>query len=927
VSWRVVRQLAKSLGALIVLAAILVAPPVFLTRAVGWPMPTRLPALDDVRQALSGSSVDDHTIIKALALVCWVAWLQIFVSVAVEVHAYVRGTLARHVPLGTLVQPAIRQLVIAAALVLGGLRTSHDIRLAAVTASPVAAQVGPSPVSSEPLATTPAKAAPAGVRLAQQPAPTITVRPRDSLWEIAERHLGSGARWRELWDLNRDRAFPDGRRFHNPNLIQPGWALTCPPDAIDVDPPVTAAPAAPTTPTPPPPAPPAPAPTPAPSAEPPAPPVTDAPTGQPPASPTTADTPTSHPNTSSAIRSEEDHPTVPVGLIAGSLSAAGFIVLLDRLRRIQLRKRRAGHAPPIAPIETSVSEQQLRCAALDAPTDRLDLALRALAGCLASSSTRPLPTIDLVTVGPKAVEILLTSRLDADPGPFEVSADRRAWTLPLTAARDEVERLAAGQAAPSPALITVGNIDDRQLLLDVETSPRVLVTGDRDAARRLIRSAALEMTTSRWADDIDVLVVGDQISQLEPLERVTILASTDEVVDHLARSATAAERDLDAANATSTLECRVRNPADPWTPTVVFVPEPPSPDELERLFDLVSPGRGVAVIASCGIAGPSCDRELVVTDTAVTLEPIGLRMSPASFADELLADAETMLADAFSDEPGPELTDDAEIADIPRDHLAAVAPEAGGVIVAVLGTVEIRGAERPIDRRRSVELIAYLALHPEGVEEGKLKAVLWPDADPSRENFNQTVSRARQPLGHAADGTLHLPRLDDESGGLYRLGPMVTTDAFLLEAAYQAAKRCPSDATVDHLSSMLGLVRGIPFEGTKGGWTWTDLESWSSRFSALASDAAHIVAQWSLERGDVQRALWATAQGLRAAPGDEVLYRDRMQAHDRAGNLAGVEAVMQELRRTVDEGEPYDSIHPDTIAFYERLTHRVRRTG
>lgn len=911
---RVVRQLARSLGALILLVAILIAPPVFLAHSVGWPLPTRLPTVDQIRQSLSGSTIDDHTIVKALALVCWVAWLHILLSVAVEVHAYVRGTIARHVPFGALVQPAVRQLVIAAALILGGLRSPHDVRLAVVAPSPVAALVDPSPSPAAPVANAPAMTA----RDPQQPAPTITVRPRDSLWRIAERHLGSGVRWRELWELNRDRDFPDGRHFHNPNLIQPGWTLVCPPDAIDVD----LAPVAgqPPTPAPVPPSAPTAAPAPPPTAAPVAPPVTTPPSIHPPMSPPGA--------VPSVDHDGQDHSAVPVGLIAGSLSAAGLIVVLDRLRRIQLRKRRVGHAPPAAPVETAATEQQLRGAALDAPTDRLDLALRAFAGCLAGSGTRELPTVDLVTVGSKAIEILLTSHLDVNPGPFEVAADRRAWTLPTTAPRDEVERLAAGQAAPSPALVTVGNIDDRQLLFDVETSPRVAVTGDHDAARRLIRSAALEMTTSRWADDIDVLMLGDQSSQLDRLERVTVVSSHDELVDHLARVATAADRDLDAADAGSTLECRVRNPADPWTPTVVFIPEPASPDEVERLFELVSPGRGVAVIASCASGGVTCDRQLVVTETGVTLEPTGLRMRTTSLSDELLADTDTLLAAAFSEEPGPALTVDADIVnDAPLDHLTAVAPESGGVIVAVLGTVEVRGAERPIDRRRSVELIAYLALHPEGVDEAKLRVVLWPDADPSRENFNQTVSRARQPLGHAADGTLHLARIAEDSGGLYRLGPTVTTDASLLEAAYQAAQRSPSDVTIDHLSSMLGLVRGIPFEGTKGGWTWTDLENWSSRLSALASDAAHIVAQWSLERGDVQRALWATAQGLRAAPGDEVLYRDRMQAHDRAGNLAGVEAVMQELRRTVEEGEPYDSIHPDTLAFYEQLTQRVRRTG
>jgi hypothetical protein len=155
----------------------------------------------------------------------------------------------------------------------------------------------------------------------------------------------------------------------------------------------------------------------------------------------------------------------------------------------------------------------------------------------------------------------------------------------------------------------------------------------------------------------------------------------------------------------------------------------------------------------------------------------------------------------------------------------------------------------------------------------------------------------------------------------------VTTDAALLEAAFRSARATPSAETIERLSAMLGLIRGIPFEGTKGGWEWTHMENWPSRLSGIAADAGHLVAEWSLEHGDPQPALWATAQGLLASPGNEVLYRDRMQAHDRAGNPAGIEAVMQELRRSVETGEPYDSIHPDTQAYYEHLTHRARRTG
>ena len=61
-----------------------------------------------------------------------------------------------------------------------------------------------------------------------QPEPepaTVTVRRGDSLWKLARTHLGSGARWQEIYDLNRGRPQADGRSLSNPNLIQIGWVL------------------------------------------------------------------------------------------------------------------------------------------------------------------------------------------------------------------------------------------------------------------------------------------------------------------------------------------------------------------------------------------------------------------------------------------------------------------------------------------------------------------------------------------------------------------------------------------------------------------------------------------------------------------------------------------------------------------------------
>ena len=64
-----------------------------------------------------------------------------------------------------------------------------------------------------------------------QPEPepaTVTVRRGDSLWKLARTHLGSGARWQEIYDLNRDRVQAGGRTLRNPNLILIGWVLELP---------------------------------------------------------------------------------------------------------------------------------------------------------------------------------------------------------------------------------------------------------------------------------------------------------------------------------------------------------------------------------------------------------------------------------------------------------------------------------------------------------------------------------------------------------------------------------------------------------------------------------------------------------------------------------------------------------------------------
>lgn len=959
----------KALVALALLVVLLGGVPWALSTFVGWPLPRSVPTFGELGDGLSGNSISDTVIIKALAVVCWLAWTQLVACTLVELGSWLRGRAAPSLPVAGLLQPAVRRLVLCAVLLLGTTRSaSHrPLPLLAAPTAVLAAHPGPLDQADSPGArgsdgASAARSSPGAVAAATK---KCVVKPRDSLWRLAESHLGDGMRWRELADLNLGVPQPDGRVLRDPNLIRPGWVLAFPADAVGLDEPaVTSAESAslppasiPETQAPPPLAeapPPPPADLPAAAVTAPAPlpeaplarlPVVPAPVATVPAPQSTKaprvvrlePNPAEGSSREGRAGSRDGLPIpAPFQIAGGSLLAAGVVRTVLLLRRVQQRHRRPGRTIPVPTERLAEAEVVLRRAASRAPADRLDLALRALAGCLAQRKRGSVPGIEAVSVDSDGIEILFGGPVRVPHGPFEVSAGGRSWTLPPKSPAKAVAGLAEGTAAPCPALVAVGHVEGKEILIDVESPARTSVSGAPAEVASLLEAIALGLATSTWADDLKAVVVGEASPGLDGLDRVVCVPSIEAIIDDLEVEVEAVTKELAAIGCASTLSARAAPVADTWTPTVVVLRDSTAAagDAIKRLLEIAGRGHGLGVVGA-SLPESMIDRELVIEDSTLLVRPPGLAITPLGAADEPIREAGELLELAQSEEEGEEALvplegpptvqqAEPEQPDLPPVRNLSFAAPAEGVFVGVLGAVEIQGGARPIDRRKSKELVVYLALHPRGVDEGRIKAALWPNAIPSGPSFNQTVSKARSSLGIGPGDNAYLPNLTD---GLYRVQG-VANDLDQLSAALRRANDEPGEQSMEALAAALGLVRGLPFEGTKDCYEWAYAEGFAGRVSAVVADAAHLAAEWAIARGDTGQALWAAAQGLLASPGDEVLFRDRMRAYDAAGNPAGVESVMSELCRVVEALEPYDSLHPETKALYAELSRgRTRRAG
>ncbi|WP_344554354.1 hypothetical protein, partial [Pseudokineococcus marinus] len=726
-------------------------------------------------------------------------------------------------------------------------------------AAPAGPPAAPSPAADA--APAPAAAAAVGVDADLVGKRVYTVVPpegryHDNLWDIAERELGDGRRYTEIYALNEGRVQPDGRELELARLIQPGWQLVMPEDAAGVERVLAPAPA---------PAPPAPAPTPAPQA------------GDGAASP--VDAPTSGAADLDA-GAEETAPEGALGL--GALAAAGLVAALRR-------RRRGG---PGADPGDAADEAEARLVVGSDPA-RAALLVRALASLGAAGAG----SAYAVLLEDDGVEVRLAPPRDDAPAPWTSADDGARWLLaaadlaapdlvaaglPVMGTPDEEATGGPGADASGPFTALVGLGRDaagRDVLVDLAAASGVVaVTGPR--AHDVVAAMTAGLLVHPWGGGLDVVAW----HLPEPLVALGRGART---VEDAADLLPPVRRDDPSADVLTGAESGA--PASRRSLVLGATP-PPAVGEA-----LAAGGRAGAVLVAGPVPGA---RWTLQVDDAGTLEAdvVGLSVT----ADRLPEASLARVAELFgalvpqgggSSPARPGADDRPPVPPGPAaDDVAwAVAP----VRVAVLGAlvVEAPGAVDPSRRELVEEVVAHVALHPAGVHPTVLGGDVWPRGAGAAVRA-AVVERARDVLGSDAGGSY---RLGEDADGRLVLGAGAVVDRDVLLHLLRRSRTAPPPEERELLRRALALVRGPLLDGRPPRrYGWLPRTGAERTTAALVVDAALRLASLEGLGGDPGGAVTGATAGLRAVPAEQSLWRALLVARADAG--AGTAATEVELR-------------------------------
>ena len=907
---------AIGLLAVVLLAALTIGVPVALIGLIGAPIPKTMPSMSVLTGQLNAVAI-----LKILSVIVWLAWLQLVWCVIVEIRAAVRnvGVPAR-VPLSGGTQSVAHRLVTAALLLFSAAAALSPALSHAAPPRPafsVSAQAQFSGQAQSPgMGATADAAAQAGdvaqhAQHAQQTKKLYVVTPpqgrhHESLWEIAQQHLGDGRRYNEIFELNKDRVQPDGTKLTIASLIRPGWVLRMPGDAFGPG-------------------------------------VQTVEQHQAPAHVAAQETGPQGQDRQqlagqhgqdggadevtisrsdarfgatggAAAAQQQSAPAAwPYELSAASLLAAGVLAALGRNRRQRLWQRGFGRRLTAPEGDAAVAEAALRLGADDPTVQLLDTSLRQLSAALAADGKTP-PTVFAAHLGAEHLDLWVASADLEPPAPWQPVDGGQVWRLPVAAA----ESLdAAGALAPYPGLVSLGMNDTGRIMVDLEVAHGLIaVRGPADTVRSALAALAVELVTNRWSDRMRVTLVGFGAGlDLVAPDRVLLADTLEEALPELERRGAELHGQLSAWGLDSVLTGRSVMPnVDAWAPHYLIMAVPPTPEQAERLLAVARTRHRTALglVVAGDVAGASWTWDLTA-EGRLQAGVLGFEV-----AAQLLPAAQyAAVVSLFRNSGGDAPLTPPSVGEAPAAHLrpgARVAVEVGllgSAIVSAPGPVE------PDRLAQATELVAYLAAHPDGVHPNVLAAALWPRGV-TNEVRDAAVGRVRRWLGTGQAGQANL--VTDPDGRL-RLGPDVGVDWRVFRGLVaRAGQGADATTAAEYFQRALSLVRGQVLDGRDAGrYGWLATDDFSYEVTALVADTAHSLSALRLSWGDAGSAMDAARAGLRLAFDDEMLWRDLLRGAHATGREQTLRAVVDEVSARVALDEVMPRMAPETEALVDEL--------
>ncbi|MER7604729.1 LysM peptidoglycan-binding domain-containing protein [Nocardioides sp. NPDC127503] len=487
---------------------------------------------------------DDGTLALAVIyVVCWVCWALFTISVFVSAISMLRGIRVPRLPGLSLPQGAANHLVASAAL----LFISAPAATQTMTAPSADAYV-PQDVPVQLVSDSSGDDEPRNPTAAEQPTQpepqatargatvAYTVKRGDSLWRIAEKHLGSGERFKEIAALNTyvlsknpdylesglvlrlpapakpvertdagdgtyvvepgdtlseiaEEELGDAERYRqifnaSTSTVQPDGARLTDPDLIHpgwtLQLPTTTKPQVREgeSPISPPPVPLSPSTSPTPETS-------------PQTSPSTSPSPAQATQTPDDTSDDASHTPAWVlpGLTGSGAVLAGLVFLaLRSYRRTALRFRQPGHILSTPAEITDVAKTAQFAGSVTGPNI---LGLNHLLETL-EETENPLPALSWVALGRRIATLHLTRNAHL-PNPW--TGDGQIWTAPLPENAPDPE-----YACPYPLLVGIGSNDSGDhVLLNLEEHPYITLTGDTARKAAFARYVSAELAFNPWS--------------------------------------------------------------------------------------------------------------------------------------------------------------------------------------------------------------------------------------------------------------------------------------------------------------------------------------------------------------------------------------------------------------------------------------------